>query len=261
MNRSITILFLLFMLLITGAFASMAQNNYGFTLIGSVAVCFALFFLYHLVRKFRKSRNPSSQSVLELGGLSILAIASALNIFHVRVPFLSYVSAIAAVLLIGVYGWSLRKTLVSGKGNAWIILYYLGILVFLFSFALSPFFPGITLFADSLGFICLLLFVLGVLLWPMISKGWSQNRILDVIGGFRDRSFLVASLFFVMALYGFAVRGGALPPLYADTYPKVFFDMTGTGERVKGDERNATSPAEFKSSYERFVSRNLEQPH
>jgi hypothetical protein len=78
-----------------------------------------------------------------------------------------------------------------------------------------------------------------------------------VIGGFRNRSFLVASIFFVMALYGFAVRAGALPPLYADTYPKVFFDMTSGGELSKAAGRQASSPTAFKDAYERFVSRNL----
>lgn len=259
MNRSITILFLLFMLLIMGAFASMAQNNYGFTLIGTVAICYALFFLFQLIRKLGRQGKSSKQSVLELACLFVLATSTALNIFHLRVPFLSYVSLAAALLLVLVYAGALKKAIGAGKANAWIILYYLGIMIFLLSFSLGQFFPWLSAYADLLAFACLLLFVLGVLVLPMISKGWSQYHLIDVIGGFRDRSFLVASLFFVMALYGFAVRAGALPPLYADDYPKVFFEMTGSGDAPRDGNRNSASPAEFKASYERFVSRNLEQ--
>ncbi|HSF44363.1 MAG TPA: hypothetical protein VLA58_00080, partial [Chitinophagaceae bacterium] len=45
-----TIYFLLFVLLIMGAFASMAQNSYGLKLLGVVGMLFGLLFLYQLIR-------------------------------------------------------------------------------------------------------------------------------------------------------------------------------------------------------------------
>jgi hypothetical protein len=258
MNRAVTIYFLLFMLLITGAFASMAQNNYGFVLIGFVALCFALFFLVQLFNKFRGTGKRSLSSLAELSALLVLSLAAAVNAFHIPVPFFGYLAMAAALVLAVVYLNSLISSIRDGKSNTWTVLYYAGVLLFLFSFALNAFVPVVAVYAELLAFVCLLIFLVGRMIIPMIKSGWSLEKVLDLVGGFRNRSFLVASLFFCMALYGLAVRAGALPPLYSDAYPKVFFDMTGTGEVAEGGNRTATSPAQFKEAYERFVSRNLE---
>jgi hypothetical protein len=258
MNRTITIYFLLFMLLVTGAFASMAQNNYGFALIGIVALCFALFFGFQLFKKFLGTGSRSRASITELAALTVLALSAAVNAFHIRVPFLNYLTTAAALVLAWVYFGSLMKHIRQGKSDGWVILYYLGLLLFLLSFALAAFIPRVAFYAELLAFACLLIFLVGRMIVPIIRNGWSLEKVLELVSGFRNRSFLVASLFFCMALYGLAVRAGALPPLYADAYPKVFFDMSGTGEIMEGGSRAASSPAQFKDAYERFVSRHLE---
>ena len=150
------------------------------------------------------------------------------------------------------------KHIRQGKSDGWVILYYLGLLLFLLSFALAAFIPRVAFYAELLAFACLLIFLVGRMIVPIIRNGWSLEKVLELVSGFRNRSFLVASLFFCMALYGLAVRAGALPPLYADAYPEVFFDMSGTGEIMEGGSRAASSPAQFKDAYERFVSRHLE---
>ena len=258
MNRTITIYFLLFMLLVTGAFASMAQNNYGFIIIGVVSICFALFFLFQLLRKFSGKGNRSVASIAELSALTVLAMSAAVNAFHIRVPFLNYAAMAAALVLAWVYLGSLLRRMGKGKGSAWDILYYAGVLLFLLSYALGSFFPGLSMYVDGVAFACLLIFLVGRMIVPIVRSGWSMEHVLEQIGGFRNRSFLVASLFFFMALYSFAVRAGALPPLYSNAYPKVFFDMTGSGKVPEGGNRTATSPTQFKDAYDRFVTGNLE---
>ena len=47
--------FLLFILLIMGTFASMAQNNYGMKIIGGVAFAFALIFIVEFISVIRKN--------------------------------------------------------------------------------------------------------------------------------------------------------------------------------------------------------------
>jgi hypothetical protein len=265
MNRYLTIFFLLFMLLVMGAFASMAQNNYGFAMLGWVALGFALVFLYQLVKKLAGKKAYSRSSVLELIGLIILTSLFALDNFHLRVPYSAYIASAAAILLVLVYAGNLRaalqKNVRDGKSNrTWVLAYYAGIILFLLSFAAAPFLPKLGIFAGTIAFILLLLFIVGSFLLPGLRKGWEHNHALHIINGFRDRSFILACIFFLMALYGSAVRIGWLPPLYSDAYPKVFFDMGSRLEPGAGNAAQSTiSQAEFKEKYERFVERNLAQ--
>jgi hypothetical protein len=265
MNRYLTIFFLLFMLLVMGAFASMAQNNYGFAMLGWVALGFALVFLYQLVKKLTGKKAYARSSVLELIGLIILTTLFSLDNFHLRIPYSQYIASAAAILLVLVYAGNLRdvlqRTVTDGKSNkTWVLAYYTGVILFLLSFAAAPFLPQLGIFTGIGAFILLLVFIFGSFLLPGLRKGWEHNHALHIINGFRDRSFILACIFFLMALYGSAVRIGWLPPLYSDAYPKVFFDMGSRLEPGAGDaSRPKVSQVEFKQKYERFVERNLAQ--
>ena len=52
-----TIFYLLFVLLIMGAFASMAQNNYGMKILAGVAVAFGIVFLIRFLESFKEKSN------------------------------------------------------------------------------------------------------------------------------------------------------------------------------------------------------------
>jgi hypothetical protein len=265
MNRYLTIFFLLFMLLIMGAFASMAQNNYGFAMLGWVSLGFTLVFLVQLARKLTGKKAYSISSVAELLGLIVLTFLFSMNNFHIRIPFSDYLATAAAVLLAVVYAGNLRdaiqRPVTKGRSNrAWIIAYYAGVILFLLSFAMTPFLPQWVKLTDGVAFFLLIVFVVGSFLLPGLLKGWENNLALHIINGFRDRSFILACIFFLMAMYGSAVRVGWLPPLYSDAYPKVFFEMTGHKEPgAVNTSRPQVSQNEFKEKYERFVERNLEQ--
>jgi hypothetical protein len=185
--------------------------------------------------------------------------------FHLRIPYAGYLATIAAIVLVFVYARNLRNALrkpaKDGTSNkAWIMAYYCGVILFLVSFAVSPYFRQAGIIAGVVAFILILVFITGAFLLPGIRRGWEHNHALHIINGFRDRSFILACIFFLMALYGSAVRIGWLPPLYSDAYPKVFFDL---GSRVEQRPGNAPSKEisqqEFKEKFERFVDRNLSQ--
>ncbi len=53
MKKFNTIYYLLFILLVMGAFAAMAQNNYGLNIMGGVAFVFALVFLVEFISVLR----------------------------------------------------------------------------------------------------------------------------------------------------------------------------------------------------------------
>lgn len=265
MNRSITILFLLFMLLITGAFASMAQNNYGFTILGWVAMGFMLLFGYQLWRKLM-GKKPADRIVLaELGSLVIISLLLGLNCFHVRVPFADYVLSVAALVLLAVYVLRFREHLANISGEQQLprtlaVAYYGGVILFLAGIVASPFLPQWTAFAGILAFTLLLAFIIGSFVLPGFQRGWKQVHALQVIGRFRDRSFIVASFCFLVSFYGLLVGRGLLPPLYSDDYPKAYFDMQTSGKSGKDDTlRPEQKQQAFKTQYEDFVQQHLGQ--
>jgi len=262
MNRYVTIFFLLFMLLIMGAFASMAQNNYGFAMIGWVSLGFCLVFSFQLARKLSAKRAYSLLSVAELAGLIVLTLLFSLNNFHIRIPFSDILASAAALMLVLVYGANLQKAVrtaeAEGRSRFWIVIYYAGIILFLLSFAINTFLPQWTRIASGVAFLLLIAFILGAFLVPGFMKGWADNNALKIINTFRDRSFILASLFFLMSLYGTAVGMGWLPPLYSDDYPKVFFEMNGRQEPGSRVSKKEVSQNDFKVKYERFVDRNLD---
>lgn len=265
MNRYLTIFFLLFMLLVMGAFASMAQNNYGFVMLGWVSLGFAMVFLVQLIRKLTGKKAYAMSSVSELLGLIVLTFLFSMNNFHIRIPYSDYLATAAAFLLAVVYAGNLRDALQQpevqgGSNRLWVMAYYAGVILFLLSFAMTPFLPQWLALTSGVAFFLLILFVIGSFLIPGLRKGWENNHALRIINSFRDRSFILACIFFLMAMYGFAVRAGWLPPLYSDDYPKVFYDMSGRQEpgSAKGSMPQV-SQNEFKEKYENFVDRNLEQ--
>src|SRR5271170_4444005 len=97
-----TLYYLLSVLLITGAFASMAQNSYGLTILGGVSIAFGLLFLVQGVRNLRKKQSTYKRANLELFALFLLSFLFSLRILYIHFPYVEWVFAFAGGLL-GIY--------------------------------------------------------------------------------------------------------------------------------------------------------------
>ena len=84
MNKYITTYYLLILLLITGAFASMAQNNYGIIIMGWVAVAFGTVFLLQSVQAAVKGPSDNIDTLVELFTLAVICILLALPVFYLH---------------------------------------------------------------------------------------------------------------------------------------------------------------------------------
>ena len=262
MSRYLPYYYLLFFLLITGAFASMAQNAYGMTILGIAAICFSLLFALQWLRAWNKEEKKWLP-LIELTCLVILSALLALRVFNihfqsVEVLFSGTAIVLAIVFAIRLARCFLPETRVTGRLSWLVLFYYLSLIFFLLAASLAPLIPGAVAPSGILAFVLLLLFVTG---------SWvSRNRIVEgekvsgfqFVGRLKDRSALLLSLFLLFTLYTGFTRLGWLPKMYTSVYPQTYYQLlnqaeSGTDIPVGGRYRHET----FKEAYDRFAEKHL----
>jgi hypothetical protein len=255
-----TVYFLLFVLLIMGAFASMAQNSYGLKLLGVVGICFALLFLYQLARYLTRPGKKDMLLQVELLSLVVLSTVFSLGFFNIHSQVTDILFFAAGLALIAVYSSKmvtsyslLRKS--DSLMALLIAMYYLSIIAFIVFILTSSLSPWVSAVAGIAGFIMLIVF-LGIALvkGEFLVEGNKLN-VFQWIIGVKDSSGLVISLFSAVALYFALNTAGILPPLYVDDLPQVYYKMVKTGDDGL-DNAGTTRHDEFRKEYNRFISRN-----
>ncbi len=264
MKKYNTLYYLLFMLIVMGAFASMAQNDYGTTILGLSAVSFSVLFLVQLISMVITTKNWIKNGAIELVSLCVLAGILAMRVFFIHFQFVEFVFGVAGLLLLLVY---LRKMVHSNslvKLNSqklvWLIrIFYGSIVLYLISMIMVPFFSVISEPAGIAGFVLLILF--GVI--SLTSKDILTNG--DKISGFqfvaqaKDRSGVLAILFLLFTVYMGFSKIGVIPPMYSDEFPQSYYKLvkqaeTGNEKPVNGKYRHE----EFKEMYDKLVTRQIE---
>jgi hypothetical protein len=260
-----TIYYLLFVLLIMGAFASMAQNSYGLTLLGAVALSFGLLFLYQFFQTFNDAEGNDIFLKAELLSLFVISILFSLRMFHVYVPFSELLFAIAGLVLIFVYVKKMlqRYGILQAKNKKLAklsLVYHLSLILFIISLIAAPFLPQLYAYFGVVGFVLLVGFLIMGLLVPNYILDGSEISGFKLVARLKDRSMILLSLFFIIALYMGLTRIGVLPSMYSDEYPQAYFKLvnkaeTGKEKPVNGKYRHQ----EFKEKYDDFLERNIKK--
>ena len=260
-----TLYYLLVVLLIMGAFASMAQNSYGLKIQGGVAIAFGLLFLFQFLDKLRKKDHKDKSTLFELLSLVLLSFIFALRIFHIYFPYVEWIFGAAGIVLALVYLKKMGQCFLLFKHKhtllAIIILsYYLSIILFIISLIAAPFVPWFSESAGRFAFIVLVGFVIaGFLSRNFLIEGENVS-VYKVITRFRDRSVLLLSLFFIISLYMGFTRIGVLPELYSDEFPQAYFQLINKAETRKEVPVNGRyKHEEFKKMYDQFLNRNIKK--
>jgi hypothetical protein len=246
-----------------GAFASMAQNSYGLTILGTTAIVFGLIFLYQFIVAYRKKEKINITNQVELLSLSILSFLFALRIFHIHFPYVEWLFSFTALTLGMVYVKKMieRYKMIKDKNStlAFILLIFYGSLVlFIFSFVLAPFAPQVAVYSGGSAFLLLFIFVVFILFKKDMHLEGEKVAVVKMIARYRDRSLLLISLFFIISLYFGFTGVNILPPLYSDQLPQAYYKLVGnaeSGKELPVDGRYKHE--EFKDRYELFLDRNM----
>jgi hypothetical protein len=249
-----------------GAFASMAQNDYGIKILGVVAVAFSVLFLSQLISFFsKKNQNRDNSEAVELFSLILLSGILALRVFYIRFPFVELFFAGAGLLLVIVYirklvsSYKLNQT--KSKSMAWLVLlFHASIIFYIVSMIAVAFIPSLSEPAGGAAFAMTLVFIIMSLIKKEIMVGNEKVSAFSFIARFKDSSILLITLFLLFTAYMGFTKIGVLPKMYSDEFPQAYFELvnqaeTGKEQPVNGKFRHE----EFKEKYDRFVERTASE--
>src|SRR5690349_22462901 len=166
MKHYITIYYLLFVLLIMGSFAAMAQNDYGITILGLASITFSVLFAAQLIPIIRRRAAWDWWNFFELISLAMLALLLGFRVFYIHFALVEFVfgtfGALLALVFIRKLFHTFRELKLSSRWLSYLILpFHLSIILYIISMVSVPFIPGLSEPAGVIGFILLLVFVLG----------------------------------------------------------------------------------------------------
>jgi hypothetical protein len=262
MGRYSIIYNLLFFLLILGAFASMAQNDYGIKILGLVAASFSLLFSIQFMRLFQKNSEHGLHDGLELISLAILAAILTMRVFYIRIQFVEIAFGAAGLLLIVIYVIKLTQSWKSishrNKVLALLIaMFYGSIVLYLISMITVPFLPQLAEPSGGLAFAMLIAFAVVSIIRKDILLDGEKVSGLSYVVEFKDRSIVLVMLFILFTAYMGLTKVGAIPEMYSDQYPQAYFELVKQAETGKEKPVNGKyKHEEFKEMYDQFVSRN-----
>ncbi len=262
MKRFNTIYYLLFILLVMGAFAAMAQNNYGLKIMGGVAFVFGLLFLIEFISVLQEKGKKDIYRLIEPACLLILSVIFALRVFYIYFSFVELLFAAAGVLLALVY---LRKMILrfqqiqpQNKFLAMLALvFHLSIILFLISLVMVPFAPKTSEIAGAGAFVLLLVFtVAGFLKRDLLVEG-EKISAFKIVAQFKDHSIIIVSLFLLFTFYVGFNRIGLIPGIYSDEFPQAYYKLVD--EAAKRNEKQVDGKykyEKFKEQYNQFLKHN-----
>ncbi|PWN05107.1 hypothetical protein [Rhodohalobacter mucosus] len=263
MNRYNTLYYLLILLLITGAFASMAQNGYGIKLMGGVAAAFSLLFLVQAVDYVQTGKSKIFP-LIELVSLAVLAGIISLRVFYIHFPYVELMYGLAGICLLVVYAIKLSKIFPQIREEnsflSWMVLLFFGSLVlFILSLTLTPFSPGLAEPAGMAAFVLILFFALASIAKNEVLYQGENVNALKIATREEPRAVMILSIFMLFSLYIGMNRVNLIPSIYSDEYPRAYFELvnraeTGNEEPVDGQYRHDR----FQQEYEEFIEKHTD---
>lgn len=254
MKKFNPIFYLLFILLVMGAFAAMAQNGYGLKIMGGVAFVFAFVFLIELISLIQNKVKKDVYQLLEPACLFLLSFIFGLRVFYIRFPYIELLFGAAAILLGLIY---LRKMILrfrhfQPKNNflaMYVLVFHLSIILFLISLAIVPFKPFIAEVTGAAALVLLLSFVVAAFFRKDLMVDGEKVSALNTVKYFKDHSIIIVALFLLFSFYFGFNKIGFLPAIYSDEYPRAYFELVDKATSKK------EKPVDGKYKYEEFMEK------
>jgi hypothetical protein len=252
MKRYHTSYYILFLLLITGGFAGMAQNSYSQLLLGIAATGFFMLFAIQFFLDARLDRDVMYK--WESLCLMIQAGLITLEVFYIHISgysLLFWTSAIALFFVfilrflyeLKTHGWSMESALYGLAVASWFVwsLYQSRGNLFLI-----------------LGGLLILAFIIFISYHQKKAPSTDGVKVRLVSTPWKDYAWVVLIFFGLVYGYTLGTRLEWLPPMYASEYPQKYYQM-GTSE-LPGTTSTAdkNQQFEFKKAYDDFVKKHLD---
>lgn len=266
MNRYNTLYYLLILLLITGAFASMAQNGYGIMLMGAVATAFSVLFLIQAFEYVQKNKEDKTKPfpLIELVSLGVLAGIISLRVFYIPFPYAELLFGLAGFSLFLVYAIKLgtifpeiRK---ENRFLSWMVLLFFGSLsLFVLSLTITPFLPSLAELAGMAAFVLILIFTAASLVKNEVLYQGENVNALKIATRAEPRAVMLLSIFMLFSLYIGLTKVNLIPAVYSDEYPRAYFELVNRAESGEEEPEDGRYRHErFQEEYENFIEKHTD---
>ena len=256
-----TLYYLLFVLVVLGAFASMAQNNYGLTITGIASFGFSVIFIYVIIQGSRQEEKGRITGLkkAELIALALLALLFGFRSLFIPIPFgelLFFLSLIFLALVYFAFGYLDIKFIRPENGRLAFTtgLYYASLILFLLSFLLSL----VSQFAARIsGYATMVSLIMLIILIVVFRKNLVYGEYvsaLQFLGRIRNKSGLLLITFTVIISYFLLNRANILPNLYSDKMPAGYYELIQQAEGSQTVNPNAGFE-EYKKEYDEFIKK------
>jgi hypothetical protein len=246
--------YLLFILLVMGTFASMAQNSYGLSIIGGVAFVFGLLFLTEIISLWRKWKENAPIAFVEPVCLFIIAVVLGFRVFYIYFSYIEWLFGAATIVLVMFYFMKMvTRFRYFQKRSRYlgimVLTFHLSIIFFLVSLALVLFAPATAQITGGIALALLICFVAAGLIRKHVLVEGNNISSFKMAVNFKGHSIILATLMLLFSLYFGLNRIGILPAIYSDEYPKAYFELVE--QAASGKEK----PVEGKYQYEVFMEK------
>jgi hypothetical protein len=246
--------YLLFILLVMGAFASMAQNSYGLKIMGGVAFAFGLIFLLEFITALGKKETKDGYALAELAAMILFSVIFGCRIFHIYFTYIEWLFAAAGAWLAFFYIRKLfirYQRLVSRNRRLALlgVIFHLSIIFFLVSLIMIPFASQKAEWVGMAAFALLLVFIIGAFVKRDDLVDGNKVTAMQMVTGYRDHSIVLASLFLLFSLFAAFNKAGLVPGIYSDEFPRAYFELVD--KATSGKEK----PVDGKYKYEEFMEK------
>jgi hypothetical protein len=262
MSRYNTTYYLLILLLMTGTFASMAQNGYGIKIMGGVAAAFGAVFLIQGIQVAMKQGLKEPMLLVELYSLTLMAAILSMRIFYIYFPYVEVLFGLSGLILILVY---VRKMMIAypmvRKQSAYlasmVLLFYGSIILFIFSMAVTPFLPWLAEPAGIIAFGLIVIFTLYSLIKKEVLFDGDKVTAIRMATHAEHRTVVLLSIFILFSLYIGLNKIDLIPGIYSDEFPQAYFELVNsaeTGEEVPID--GTFTHERYKELYDEVIKKH-----
>ena len=262
MSRYNTTYYLLILLLMTGAFASMAQNGYGIKIMGGVAATFGAVFLIQGIQVVMKKGINDPMLLIELFSLTLMATILSMRTFYIYFPYVEIIFGFSGLTLILVY---VRKMMIayptvhnqSAYLSSMVLLFYGSIILFIFSMAVTPFLPWLAEPAGIIAFGLIVIFTLYSFVKNEVLFDGEKVTAIRMATQAEHRTVVLLSIFVLFSLYIGLNKINLIPGIYSDEFPQAYFELVNNAETGEENSAYGTFTHEsFKELYDEVINKH-----
>jgi hypothetical protein len=265
MKKYNPIYYLLFVLIITGAFSSMALNTYGMKLIGISCLGFAIAFFHEAVFGMKKRKDLESWNwrtlSYELILLTILSVLFFMRSLLISFPFAEEIFILTVLLLIGNYVYIAQKS-VRELWNIYripaygLLFYYASLILFSVTFIVEILFPDKGVLMAVSGFLLLGIYlIIGLVYKGMIING-EDYTLFTYTSNLKNKTTIAfVAIIMIFSFYTFR-DADLIPGMYSGDTPTGYLRLIQEAEAGQGNQESSVERyMEFKNQYEQFIEK------